>query len=48
VLGSAVTESSVRERDVEQCIAEAVRRWEFPASQQISNVSYPFVLTPPR
>jgi hypothetical protein len=48
VLGSAVTESSVRERDVEACIAEAVRRWEFPSSQQISTVSYPFVLTPPR
>ena len=48
VLGSAVTESSLRERDVEQCIAQAVRRWEFPSSQQMSTVSYPFVLTPPR
>lgn len=48
VLGSAVTESSLRDRDVETCIAEAVRRWEFPSTQQMANVSYPFVLTPPR
>ena len=34
--------------DVERCIAEAVRRWEFPSTQQMANVSYPFVLTPPR
>ena len=46
VLGSAVTESSVRDRDVEQCIAQAVRRWEFPKPQGggIVIVSYPFVL----
>ncbi len=48
VLGSAVTESSLRDRDVEQCIAEAVRRWEFPSTQQMATVSYPFMLTPPR
>ncbi|HEX9104227.1 MAG TPA: AgmX/PglI C-terminal domain-containing protein, partial [Polyangia bacterium] len=48
VLGSSVTESSLRDRDVEQCIAEAVRRWEFPSTQQMANVSYPFMLTPPR
>ncbi|HXU72038.1 MAG TPA: AgmX/PglI C-terminal domain-containing protein [Polyangia bacterium] len=48
VLGSAVTETSLRERDVEACIAEAVRRWEFPSSAQTSMVSYPFMLTPPR
>ena len=48
VLGSAVIESSVRDPGVEQCIAEAVRRWEFPSSQQLANVSYPFVLTLPR
>ena len=48
VLGSAVTESSMRDRDVEQCIAEAVRRWEFPSSGQMASVSYPFMLTPPR
>ena len=48
VLGSAVTDSSLRAPDVERCIAEAVRRWEFPSTQQMANVSYPFVLTPPR
>jgi hypothetical protein len=48
VLGSSVTESSVRDHDVEQCIALAVRRWEFPSSGQMASVSYPFVLTPPR
>jgi hypothetical protein len=48
VLASAVTDSSLRERSVEGCIAQAVRRWEFPASAQTSMVSYPFILTPPR
>ncbi len=48
VLGSAVSESSLRDQDVEQCIAQAVRRWEFPSSGQLVNVSYPFLLTPPR
>jgi TonB family protein len=48
VLGAAVTESSLSDRDVEQCIAEAVRRWEFPSSQQSASVSYPFLLMPPR
>jgi TonB family protein len=48
VLGASVTDSSLREQDVESCIAQAVRRWEFPSTQQMANVSYPFVLTPPR
>jgi hypothetical protein len=48
VLASAVTDTSLRTPDVEQCIAEAVRRWEFPASAQTSMVSYPFTLTLPR
>ena len=48
VLSSAVTDTSLRARDVEPCIAEAVRRWEFPSSAQTSIVSYPFMLTPPR
>lgn len=48
VLGSAVSESSLGDRDVERCLAEAVRRWEFPSSQQTAVVSYPFVFTPPR
>jgi len=48
VLGSAVPESSLGDRAAEQCIAEAVRRWEFPTSGQMAIVSYPFMLTPPR
>ena len=48
VLASAVTETSLRETEVESCIAAAVRRWEFPSSAQTSMVSYPFMLTPPR
>jgi hypothetical protein len=48
VLSSVVSESSMADRDVEQCIAQAVRRWEFPSTQQMTMVSYPFVLTPPR
>jgi TonB family protein len=48
VLGSAVSESSLGHRDAETCIADAVRRWEFPSSSQTSIVSYPFVLAPPR
>jgi TonB family protein len=48
VLGSAVTESSLSDRTAEQCIADAVRRWEFPSSGQMATVSYPFMLTPPR
>ena len=48
VLASAVTDSSLRDRDVESCIAAAVRRWEFPSTQQMATVSYPFMLTPPR
>jgi TonB family protein len=48
VLQAGVIESSLRDRDVESCIAGAVRRWEFPSTQQMASVSYPFVLTPPR
>ncbi|HEX6835816.1 MAG TPA: AgmX/PglI C-terminal domain-containing protein, partial [Polyangia bacterium] len=48
VLGSSVTDSSLRDRDVEECIAAAVRRWDFPSSAQMTSVSYPFILSPPR
>jgi hypothetical protein len=44
VLSSVVTESSVRDHDIEQCIVQAVRRWEFPQSGQTSIVTYPFIL----
>jgi hypothetical protein len=46
VLMSRVAESSLADGDVAECIAAAVRRWEFPASAQALLVSYPFVLTP--
>ena len=44
VLSSLVTESSVHDHDVAECIAQAVRRWEFPQSGQTSIVTYPFIL----
>jgi hypothetical protein len=48
VLASTVTESSLGDHGVEGCIADAVKRWEFPSTQQTASVSYPFMLTPPR
>jgi TonB family protein len=45
VTASAIESSTVRESNVEQCIAGAVRRWEFPRPQGGPvSVSYPFVL----
>jgi hypothetical protein len=45
VTASAIESSTVRESNVEQCIAGAVRRWEFPRPQGgLVSVSYPFVL----
>lgn len=46
VVASVVQNSTVNNPTVEQCIAGAVRRWEFPAPQGggIVMVSYPFVL----
>jgi hypothetical protein len=46
VATSAVQASTVNNPPVEQCIAQAVRRWEFPKPQGggIVMVSYPFVL----
>ena len=48
VLGAGVVASSVADPAVGACIADAVRRWQFPASAQTAIVSYPFVLAPPR
>jgi hypothetical protein len=46
VLASAVQSSSLNNAVVEQCIAQAVRRWEFPKPDGggIVVVAYPFVL----
>jgi TonB family protein len=46
VVASIVQNSTMNNPNVEQCIAQAVRRWEFPKPQGggIVIVSYPFVL----
>jgi TonB family protein len=46
VVASVVQNSTMNNPNVEQCIAQAVRRWEFPKPQGggIVIVSYPFVL----
>lgn len=46
VVSSAVQNSTMNNVSVEQCIASAVRRWEFPKPQGggVVIVSYPFVL----
>jgi TonB family protein len=49
VMGSSVAESSVAVPSVAQCIASAVRRWQFPSPQGggIVTVNYPFNLQHP-
>ena len=46
VIASMVQSSTLNSQPVEQCIAQAVRRWEFPKPQGggIVVVTYPFVL----
>lgn len=46
VQGSSVSSSTVRNDRVESCIAQAVRRWTFPAPDggSLVSVNYPFVL----
>ena len=46
VVTSVMQSSSVGNRRVENCVVQAVRRWEFPKPQGggIVIVSYPFVL----
>jgi TonB family protein len=46
VIASIVSNSTMNSPSVEQCIAQAVKRWEFPKPQGggIVIVSYPFVL----
>lgn len=43
VLASIVQSSTFSGRAVDQCIAAAVRRWEFPKSPSLNIVTYPFV-----
>jgi TonB family protein len=45
VVGAAVQKSSLADPAVEECVAKAVRRWEFPAVAQLTTVYYPFVFT---
>lgn len=49
ILGSAVAESNVAVPSVGQCIASAVRRWQFPTPEGggIVTVNYPFNLQRP-
>ena len=44
VQGSSIAQSSVQNPPMEQCIANTVRRWSFPASADgsVSSVRYPF------
>lgn len=46
VAGALVSESTLRNVQVEACVAQAVRRWEFPKPNGVVMVSYPFVLVP--
>jgi TonB family protein len=48
VQSAEVTESTFGEPNVEQCIAQAVRKWAFPATEGggIVIVTYPFELSP--
>jgi len=50
VLGSAIEATTLNDRDVEGCIAEAIRRWDFPKPEiaTTASVSYPFVLQAPQ
>jgi hypothetical protein len=45
---SAIQESSLKDRDVANCVAKAVRRWKFPRPDNAGSVmvTYPFVLSP--
>jgi hypothetical protein len=43
VLASVVQSSTMNRPSVEQCVAQAVRRWEFPKPAGVVMVSYPFV-----
>jgi hypothetical protein len=44
VAASAIAESTLKNAAVEGCIAQSVRRWEFPRTEGLVIVSYPFSL----
>ena len=44
VTSAAIGSSELRSASVERCIASAVTRWTFPASESVSGVRYPFTL----
>jgi tetratricopeptide (TPR) repeat protein len=48
VIASVVAQSTMNDTAVEQCVAQAVRRWEFPRPMGGGSVivSYPFVFAP--
>jgi TonB family protein len=45
---AVVAEKTIKDNNVAQCIAKAVKRWKFPRPPQGGNVvvTYPFVLQP--
>jgi hypothetical protein len=47
VPSAVVSETDVKDGSVTNCIAQAVRRWQFPKPQSGGNVivTYPFVLS---
>ena len=48
VLASVVQSTTLGSPAVEMCVANAVKRWEFPAPRQggLAIVSYPFTFSP--
>jgi TonB family protein len=48
VIASELEHSSLRNNSVEDCVVQAVRRWEFPMGDGIVWVSYPFNFSPGR
>ena len=47
VMSSQVMSNDLGDARAGQCIADAVRRWGFPASPGVTSVTYPFQLTTP-
>lgn len=45
---AVVSQTTLADRDVSQCVAKAVKRWKFPRPRDAGNVvvTYPFVFTP--
>ncbi len=50
VTAAVVAESTLGDEETERCVAEAVRRWTFPAPEGggVISVTYPFVFQPAR